>query len=115
VVSTFDYEIAYTLVKMIPGTETGCHTSLGTTYCNYITELWCTPATTPPDYAPLGVNNVPKATVIGNDAYFWKTAALCFKWSAGSPWNCVPFGVGGALLGFPAPPTYPRYPCTHNP
>lgn len=103
-----DMELALTQVKMRLGTEKNCSTEFGSVRCEYDTDLWCTPATSPPDYQPTGVRRVPQATPL--PAYYWMTLGLCDR-ILGLPWECV----GAALYGSPAPDTYPKFACTRNP
>jgi hypothetical protein len=106
----FDARTARTLLKMIPGTESNCFTVFGTTYCDYETNIWCTPETTPPLYQPSGVHAVNQA--VPNPAYYWLTFALCERFPPG-PWNCI--GVTSKTLGFAGPDNYPKYACTVPP
>ncbi len=104
-----DITTAQTLVKMIPGTESDCFTALGSTYCSYQTNIWCTPATTPPLYQPSGVTNVQQA--VANPAYYWLTLAVCERYPP-APWTCYGFTPN---VGFAAADNYPMYACTVPP
>jgi hypothetical protein len=99
--------LADTLLKMIPGTETNCFQSLGITWCDYSTVTWCTPATTPPDYNPPGVHDVPKATPA--PAYYWVTHSFGVSYTGGPPYTYI-----GLIpdWGYPGPDNTPRGVCT---
>jgi hypothetical protein len=106
-------EIAATWLKMRPtqvppgGT---CEVHLGIEVCQYDTIWWCTSATTPPDYGPVGVQNVFRATY----PTYWIAYALCERPDPphGVAWACTPGFTGNGLS---APDNYPLQQCTKAP
>jgi len=104
----FDLEWATTLVKMTPGTEKNCfYSQLFGWFCDYDTVTWCTPQTTPPDYNPTGVHDVPKASP--SPAYYWVTHAFGISYTGGPPYTYY-----GLIpdYGYPGPDNQPRAACT---
>ena len=108
-----EIEFAYTLVKKTPGAgPTRCETdALGDEFCDYPGFPWCTPATSPPDYAPAGVRRAPVIPVVMSEPYYWFTFGACTRPGPPWPWDCIGFIV----VGFASPDTYPKFACTRNP
>jgi len=102
-----------------PGTYLNCSTNdLGQTVCNFVTELWCTPDTSPP-YTMFDPNPVRDGLVGGPPGspsaipanYYWETYSLCTHNSITSKWDCLRPGFSWGL-GYT---DQPRASCTKIP
>lgn len=82
------FKTAYTklhwLKPVYPATDY-CYTKDRTLeLCDYKTEAWCTPETTPPIFRPDGVTDFKNPPPLG----YWDTGGLCVRVLSTDPWWC---------------------------